>query len=96
MIGTIPPVVVVLKTLTLLLGGLITAVAAKAAHRTGATGLALLAAGFATVTLGSLAAGLADQVFAIAHADALVLENALTTVGFAIIAYSLAVTRGLR
>lgn len=96
MIDTIPPAVIALKTLTLLLGGLITYFAAKAARRTGATGLALLAAGFATITLGSMAAGLADQVFAIAHADALVLENALTTVGFAIIAYSLAVTGGLR
>lgn len=92
----IPPTVIGLKTLTLVLGGLITFFAAKAARRTGATGLALLAVGFATITLGSLTAGLADQVFAIAHADALVLENALTTVGFAIIAYSLAVTGGLR
>lgn len=95
MTGEIPPAVIGLKTLTLLLGGVITYFAAKAARRTGARGLALLAAGFATITLGSLAAGLGDQVFAIAHADALVLENALTTVGFAIIAYSLAATRGL-
>lgn len=89
----VPTVVVVLKTATLCLGGLITYLAAKAARRTGATGLAYLAVGFGVVTLGSLLAGVADLFVPGDGSTALVVESALTALGFAVVAYSLYVTR---
>ena len=90
--GDIPLVVVGFKTLTVLLGGLITYFAARAALRTRATGLRYLAVGFGTITAGSLVAGVADQLFGLSTNAALIFENALTAVGFAVIAYSLYVT----
>lgn len=91
--GTIPVVVIAFKTATLLIGGLITYLAAKAARKTGSSGLTYLAVGFGIVTFGSLLAGVVDQLLVVDGSQALVIENALTTVGFAIIAYSLYVTR---
>lgn len=92
--GDIPLVVIAFKTATVLLGGLITYFAVRAARKTRSTGLTYLAVGFATVTAGSMLAGVADQLFELETASALVFENALTTAGFAIIAYSLYVTSG--
>lgn len=90
---TIPIVVIVFKTVTLGLGGLITYLAAKAARKTSSPGLTYLAVGFGIVTFGSLLAGVADQLLIVGAPRALILENGLTMVGFAIIAYSLYVTR---
>ncbi|MFB6141530.1 MAG: hypothetical protein ABEJ26_13975 [Halosimplex sp.] len=53
---------VALKTITLLLGGLITYFAYKAYRRSGAPALWYLAVGFAIVTAGTLLAGLIDQL----------------------------------
>lgn len=90
----ITPAIVVLKTMTLLLGGAITILAYRAYRRTRASGLGWLAAGFGVVTVGSLLAGIADQVLAVDAAAALTIESALTAAGFAIIVYSLYATRG--
>ncbi|UPW01413.1 hypothetical protein M0R88_04750 [Halorussus gelatinilyticus] len=81
--------IVALKTVTLVLGGLITYFAFKAYRRTGSGPLKALALGFGTVTLGSLLAGVLDRVLATAGTAALAVESALTAVGFAIILYSL-------
>ncbi|MFC7029151.1 hypothetical protein ACFQJ5_18325 [Halomicroarcula sp. GCM10025324] len=89
----IPPIVIVLKTATLLIGGFITYIAASAARKTGWEGLSYLAVGFGTVTLGSLLAGIADQLLLISTHNALIVENTMATVGFAIIGYSLYATR---
>jgi hypothetical protein len=89
----IPLTVIAFKTATLAIGGLITYLAAKAARKTGLRGMTYLALGFAVVTFGSILAGVADQLLVVSDHDALIVENALTTVGFAIIAYSLYVTR---
>jgi len=82
-------VVVALKTVTLLLGGLVTYFASKAWRRTGSPALRSLAIGFGIVTLGSLLAGVADQVLAMDRTFATLTESALTAVGFAVIVYSL-------
>ena len=87
--GAISPIVIGLKTVTLLLGGLITYFAAKAATKASSRALTSLAVGFGTVTSGSLLAGVADQLFGLATHTALVFENAVTAAGFVIIAYSL-------
>lgn len=86
-------IVVAFKTATLLLGGFITLLAARAARKTGDPGLRYLAAGFGVVTLGSLLAGSANQLFSVGAGAALVVESGLTAVGFTVIAYSLYVTR---
>lgn len=91
--GEIPLLVVAFKTATLVIGGFITYTAARAARKTGWAGLTYLAVGFGIVTFGSLVAGLGDQLVLIDTADALIVENALTTVGFAVIGYSLYATR---
>jgi len=55
-------VLVALKTITLMLGGLITYFSYKAYDRSGARPLWYLAVGFAIVTLGTLLAGVIDQL----------------------------------
>jgi len=89
----IPLIVVALKTVMLVIGGLITYLAAKAAQRTGINGLSILAAGFGIITFGSLLAGVADQLLLLENTAALIVENALTAIGFCIVAYSLYVTK---
>ncbi|WP_439027508.1 DUF7521 family protein [Haloarchaeobius sp. DT45] len=86
----VTPLVVAFKTLTLVMGGLITYLATKAYRRTGSPALRALALGFGIVTTGALIAGALDQ-FLIAgdQTTALAIESALTTVGFGVILYSL-------
>jgi hypothetical protein len=61
----------------------------RAYRRTGARALRALALGFGIVTLGALLAGIVDQLIAVDPDIALVVESLFTTVGFAIILYSL-------
>ncbi len=87
---THPFLVTALKTVTLLLGGTITLFAYRAYSRTGLPALRALTIGFAVVTLGTLLAGAVDVLVpSLARQDALVVESALTVVGFAVILYSL-------
>ncbi|MFB6073966.1 MAG: hypothetical protein ABEJ89_03040 [Haloarculaceae archaeon] len=86
--------VVVTKTLTLLFGGLITYYAWRAHQRTGAPELRALSIGFGIVTLGALLGGVLDLVVSrlLGEVDLVVsvfVASALTTVGFAVILYSL-------
>lgn len=81
--------VVALKTVTLVLGGLISYFAFNAYRRTGASALRALALGFGTVTFGSLLAGVLDRALTVNATYALIAESALTAVGFGIILYSL-------
>jgi hypothetical protein len=81
--------VVVLKTITLVLGAMITYFAAKAYQRTGSRPLWLLAVGFAIVTAGSLLAGVVDLGLELGGTWAILTESAMTALGFAVIVYSL-------
>ena len=81
--------VIALKTVTLLLGGLVTYFAFKAYRRTDNAALRALAIGFGLVTVGALLAGVANQVLGISGGYALVIESAFTALGFAVITYSL-------
>ncbi|USZ69721.1 hypothetical protein NGM10_16615 (plasmid) [Halorussus salilacus] len=81
--------VVALKTVTLLLGGLITYFAYKAYRQTGSPALRALALGFAFVTLGAFLAGVADQGIGLDRSLVLVIESGLAALGFAVITYSL-------
>ncbi len=89
---TVTSLVVALKTITLLLGGLITYLAFKAYRRTRARSLGALAVGFGIVTLGVLLAGAADQLLGVEFRLGLLIESLLVTVGFGIIVYSLYTT----
>jgi hypothetical protein len=89
-----PVVITALKTITLLLGGLITYFGYRAWRRTGARSLRALTAGFGFVTVGSLLAGVADVLFGTPIEVGLLIESSLIAIGFGIIVYSLYVTEG--
>ena len=88
----IPLMVIALKTLTLLLGGLITFLAYRAYRRTHSQSLGALAVGFAIVTLGALLAGVGDLIVDLPLEQTILLESILTASGFAVIVYSLYAT----
>ena len=83
------PLIIALKTVTLVLGGLITFLAYKAYRRTQSRSLGALAVGFGIVTLGTLLAGIVDQVLNAGFEAGLLIESSLITIGFAVIVYSL-------
>jgi len=86
---TTPIAIIVLKTITLILGGAITYLAHKAYRRTGARPLRFLSIGFGFVTLGTLLAGVIDQLLNLGFQLGQLVETALVTIGFAVIVYSL-------
>ncbi len=86
---TTPIAIIVLKTITLILGAAIAYLAYKAYRRTRAEPLRFLAYGFGFVTLGTLLAGVIDQVLNFGFQLGQLVETALVTVGFAVIVYSL-------
>lgn len=81
--------VVALKTISLVLGGLITYFSYRAYDRTRMRPLKYLAVGFGIVTLGTLLAGVVDQFLSLNPTAALLVESSTTTIGFAVIVYSL-------
>lgn len=85
--------IVVLKTITLVLGLTITYLAYKAFRRTGSPALRSLTVGFGLVTLGAILAGAVDQIVGLETTIALVIESVLTAAGFGVIVYSLYVER---
>jgi len=80
---------VAVKTGTLILGSLITFLSFKAHRRTGSPALRALAIGFGLVTVGALLAGVGHQFTALSLARSIIIESALTLLGFAVIVYSL-------
>jgi divalent metal cation (Fe/Co/Zn/Cd) transporter len=86
---SLTPLAVVLKTLTLALGGSITYFSHRAFRRTGSNALRALTVGFGIVTLGALLAGVVDQFSPVDPSVALVVESLFTAAGFAVILYSL-------
>lgn len=89
---TITTLIIALKTVTLLLGGLITYLAYKAYRRTRSRALGTLSLGFGIITLGVLLAGIVDQLLDAGFQTGLVIESGLLAVGFAVIVYSLYTT----
>jgi len=87
--GTVTTLIIGLKTLTLVLGGLITYLSFKAYRRTGNEALGYLSAGFAIVTFGTLLAGAAHQLLTADVLVGLLIESALIAAGMLVIVYSL-------
>jgi energy-converting hydrogenase Eha subunit F len=81
--------IVVLKSISVVLGGLITYFAYRAYRRTNASPLRWLSIGFATITIGAMLGGFIDQLLMMTREWALAMESSLAVVGFAIILYSL-------
>lgn len=77
------------KTVTLLLGGFITYLTAKAYRRTGAQSLRALAIGFGIVTLGGVIAGVGDLTGLADLRTSVLIQSLVTAVGFAVITYSM-------
>lgn len=82
-------VIVLLMGTTLFLGSAITFFAYKAYSRTGDPSLRGLMIGFGLVTSGALFGGIAHQLFEFPLDIGIVINAALTTVGFGVITYSL-------
>lgn len=82
----------VVKTLVLAVGSVITFFAYKAYRRTRQRALGYLAAGFGTVTLGFVLAGVSYELLEVSLTTGVLLESLLVLAGFLVIAYSLYVT----
>ncbi|SIS11004.1 DUF7521 family protein [Natronorubrum thiooxidans] len=79
----------VIKTLVLVVGGVITYFAFQAYRRTRQRALGYLAGGFGLVTLGLVLAGLLYELLGVRLAIGILLESLLVLAGFLVIAYSL-------
>lgn len=86
------PLILGFKTLTLVLGGLITYLAYKSYRRTQSRALGALALGFGIVTLGAFLGGVVDQLLDADFQLGLLIESVLVALGFSVIVYSLYTT----
>lgn len=81
--------VIAMNTVTLVCGGLVTMLAARAYRRTRSPALGALMLGLGFVTVGAFIAGALHQLFGLDFETGVILQSAATAVGFAILAYSL-------
>lgn len=90
-ISNVVMLMAVVKTIIAILGGVITYFAFKAYRRTGDRSLGLLAAGFGTVTVGSILGGISFELLNVALETGVLIEGIFIAIGFLLIAYSLRV-----
>lgn len=79
------------KTLILVVGGLVTYLAYSAYRRTGDPSLRLLSFGFALVGVGVLLAGFTFELLGVSLGIGILLESLFVLAGLSVIAYSLRV-----
>jgi hypothetical protein len=89
---TVSTLIIAFKTITLVLGGLITYFAYKSYRRTKSRALGALALGFGIMTFGTFLAGVADQLLFSNFQIGLLIESGLIALGFLVIVYSLYTT----
>lgn len=77
------------KTITLVLGGLITLLAYRSYNRTGSRALGALAVGFGIITFGAFLGGVVDQLLDAGFQLGLLIESGLVAAGFSVVVYSL-------
>lgn len=89
--GSVPvtSIIILLKSLTLFLGGSVTYLAFKAYRRNRNPALRAVCIGFGVVTVGVTSAGFIDQALTVSRSIALIVESGFNVTGFAIILYSL-------
>jgi len=80
---------VVAKTVTVVCGGVLTALSARAARRTGSPALRALALGIGLLTVGALAGGLLHQYLGFTLAVGVSVSSAFTAAGLGVMTYSL-------
>lgn len=81
--------IVAFKSLTLVMGGLVTFFSYRAFSRTGSPALRALAIGFGIVTAGAFLGGVLHQLTSIGFETSVLVQTVLTTIGFGVIVYSL-------
>lgn len=89
---TTASLILAFKTITLILGSLITYLAYKSYSRTGSRALGALSLGFGIVTLGAFLGGVVDQFLDAGFRLGLLIESGLIAAGFFVIVYSLYAT----
>ena len=82
---------VIVKSLILLMGGVVTYFATKAYLRTEDRSLGLLAAGFALITLGALLGGMVHELIQAQLVTGVLIEGVFVLAGLTLIAFSLRV-----
>ena len=87
--GFVTVFAVVASAVVLVLGGVITHLAYRAARRTGSPVMRRFAGGFALVTLGLLTGGGLHQVLGWRLVDGVLVQRVLTALGFGLLVYSL-------
>ncbi|WP_436900818.1 DUF7521 family protein [Halovenus halobia] len=81
--------IVIVKSITLLLGGGITYIAMRAYRRTGERSLRELSIGFGIITLGAALSGAANQLFSVSIETGVFVNSTFLAVGLTVILYSL-------
>jgi uncharacterized protein (DUF3084 family) len=81
--------IIAAKTVVLVLGGLITLLARRAARRTGSGALRWFAVGFAIITVGALLGGALDWIAGLPLATVVLVESVLWAAGFGVLAHAL-------
>lgn len=89
---TLTPLVFVSKLLVLAIGILIVRSAYRAYRRTGSRSLRALTIAFGLITVGSVLGGSVHRLLNVGLEAGVLVNTALTAVGFAVLAYSLYVT----
>ena len=77
------------KTVTLVCGGALTVLAARAARRTGSPALRALALGIGLLTVGALAGGLGHQYLGLSLEASVSVQSIFTAAGLGVMTYSL-------
>ena len=78
-----------LKSLIVVMGGVVTWYAFKAYRRTRSRSLGTLATGFALITFGAVAGGLAHELLRTSLAFGIVLEGVFILLGLSLVGYSI-------
>lgn len=81
----------IVKTLILIIGGLVAYLAHRAYRRTGTESLRLLSYGFSLVVFGVLLAGVTFELIGVSLRVGILIESLFVLFGMSIIAYSLRV-----
>lgn len=83
--------IAIVKTLILVVGGVVTYLAYSAYRRTGDASLRLLSVGFGLVVVGVLLAGFTFELLRVSLGIGVLVESLFVLAGFGVIAYSLRV-----
>jgi hypothetical protein len=87
--GGVQVLLVAAKTVTLVCGGILTVLSARAARRTGSPALRALALGIGLLTVGALTGGASHQYLGLSLQESVSLQSVFTATGLGVMTYSL-------